>query len=328
MDMAPDSRSGSRNDAPSSAGGGEVRLYDFQRPSRISRDQLRSLHAIHGMVTKGMEGWFAGRVPDSITVELERVEPRTFGEFILALPAPCASYVLGLGPVSEAPAVVEVGRDLAFFLVDRFLGGSGAPESPERSLTVVERAIVQLMVDRIAFHVRDAWSDHVPMEPSVTGFESVPEMLQFMSPEDPVLVAHLKVEGEGLSSVLLLCLPFPALEKFFAGGNHRRLSASRGTETERREDRVRMSDHVRRAGLPVSARFPAFEVPLGLLADLKEGAILATGFSPDTELEVRIAGLDRYRGQAGRRGKHRAISIAGATSSDAPSAVDSHFTNG
>jgi flagellar motor switch protein FliM len=340
MDMAADSLSQSEIDALFSSGGGEpprstsrrsaaeVRLYDFQRPSRISKDQLRSLHAIYGMVTKGMEGWFAGRIPDSITVEVENVEPLTFGEFSLALPTPCASYVLHLGPISEAPAVVEIGRDFAFYLVDRFLGGAESIESPERSLTMVERAMVQLMVNRIAFHVKDAWHDHVPLDPEVSGFESVPEMLQFMTPEDPVLVAHLKVQVHGMSSLVLICLPFPALEKFFTGGAARRLSASRGTEEERREERIRMADHVRRSGLPVSARFPAFEVPLGLLAELKEGSLLATGFSPDTELEVRVAGLDRYVGKAGRRGKHRALSILRASSADAATAAGSHFTNG
>ncbi len=325
--MAADSLSQSEIDALFRGGGqarasrgakqdAEVRLYDFQRPSRISKEQLSSLRAIYGLVTKGLEGWFAGRVRDAITLELENVEPLTFGEFTLALPSPCSSYVLELGLGGQSPGVVEVGRELGYYLVDRFLGGAGEVDAPVRAFSLMERAVVQLVVDRLALQLREAWHDFVAMEPKVTGFESVPEMLQITSPEDPVLVAHVQVKVQNISSLILVCLPFPALEKFFSGQGNRRLTQARGTEAERRDEQLRMADHVRRAGLGISARFPAFNLPLGTLSALREGDLLSTGFAPDTELEVRVAGLPRYMARPGRRGRHRAVAIERRTRSD------------
>lgn len=264
---------------------------------------------MYGPVTKGMEGWFAGRVRESISLELENVEPLTFGEFTLALPSPCAAYILSLSEQAGTPGIVEMGREFSYFLVDRLLGGAGELEAPERSLTVVERAVIQLVVDRLALQLQEAWQDYVPMQPRVVGFEAIPEMLQLMNPEDPVLVAHVKVLVGGVASLILICLPFPALERFFSGGSERRATTARGTEAERREERSQMVQHLRRARLPLTAYLPDFSVPLGVLSDLRVGSLLATGCTPEAELEVRVAGVTRFQGRAGREGDHRAVLI-------------------
>jgi flagellar motor switch protein FliM len=287
----------------------EVRRYDFRRPSRISKEKLGSLRAIYGLVTKGMEAWFAGRVRDVVSLSLETVEPLTFGEFTLALPSPCASYILSLGEGRDGSAVIEIGREFAFLVVDRFLGGVGEPEIPDRSLTLLERAVVRIVVDQIAHQLQEAWQDYVGLELGVAGFESIPEMLQVANPEDPVLVANVRVEVEGEASLVLICLPFPALERFFTGTHVRRLSVAQGSGEERAEERRWIEDHIRSAGLPVSARIPSFQVPLGVLSSLQEGAVLATGFPPDAELEVRVSGIPRYSAAGGRQGEHRAVSI-------------------
>ncbi len=305
-------------------GQGEVRLYDFHRPSRISKEQLRSLRALYGLLTKGMEGWFAGRVREPISLELENVEPLTFGEFTMALPSPCAAYLLSLaGSRSEvdgelAPAVIEMGRELGYFLVDRFLGGGTTSEIPDRSLTVVERAVVQIAVERLAMLLQEAWQDYVPMEPRVVGFEAIPDMLQVANPQDPVLVAHVKASFEDTSSLMLICLPFSALEKFFSGGSGQRTSTPRGSRAERRDEQQQLLDHLLRAGLEVSAHFPSFRVPLGTLSALKEGDFLATGFGPEAELEVRVANRAQFTGQGGREGDHRAVLISRRLEPDGP----------
>ncbi|TVR51976.1 MAG: hypothetical protein EA421_14770 [Gemmatimonadales bacterium] len=288
---------------------GPTRPYDFQQPSRISKAQQRSLRALYGLVTKGMEGWFAGRVRESISMELDSVDPLTFGEFTLGLPSPCASYILSLAEGDQTPAVIEIGRDFAFFIVDRLLGGGGALDTPVRPLTLVERAVVQIVVERLAHQLREAWHDYVPMDPRVVGFEAIPEMLQMTNPDDPVLVARVLVSVGDVASTVFICLPFPALEKFFSGVSGRRLTTPRGTPGERREEEGRLLEHIRRAGLTVSVHLPTFSVPLGVLSELKKGDFLATGFTPDAELEVRVAGVPRYTGRAGREGDQRAVRI-------------------
>lgn len=289
----------------------EVQFYDFRRPSRISKDRKRSLSAMYGILAKGLEGWLTGRIRDQATVEVESVEQLSFGEFTLALPSPCTSYILTLGAQGDVQGVMDIGQELAYLLVDRFMGGAGEPIVLDRPLTPIERMVVRLAADRVVSGVDEIWRDHVQLDLAITGFETIPEMLQMAAREDPVLVANLRVQAAGVDSVILLCLPFAALETFFTGGSERRTASIRGTSTERKQERQALEGYVRGANVLVQARLPAFTVPVHTLGRLQPGMILHSGLSPDSHLEVLVAGQPRFVGASGRVGRSLAVELRG-----------------
>ena len=286
----------------------EVQVYDFRRPARISKDRKRSLKAMYELLAKSVESWLTGRVRDQIELTLETVEQLTFGEFMLALPSPCASYIVDVEG-SGQQGVIDFGQEFAYFVVDRLLGGADRHVVPPRPMTQLERLVVRIVAERVAHQLSEVWQDYVEFDLQVTGFESIPEMLQVANREDPVLVANIGVSIGDMSSLLLLCLPFTALEKFFTGGTNRRHALPQGSETERAEDRRIIEDTVRDARIPVHARLPAFKVPVGVLAGLRPGSILTTPVAPHDSLELYVAGQRRFLGAAGRTGRHLAVRV-------------------
>lgn len=293
----------------------DVQVYDFRRPARVSKDRKRSLLAMYRLLAKSIESWLTGRVRDQVEVELQSVEQLTFGEFMLALPSPCASYIMNVGD-TEHQGVVDFGHEFNFFLVDRLLGGAGSHVVPERALTPIERGIVRVVADRVAFQLSEVWKDYVKMELEITGFESIPEMLQVANREDPVLVANIGVTMGDLSSLLLLCLPFSTLEKFFTGTSKRRSMTAEGTAEERSFDRSQIEDTLRTAQLAVGARLPAFEMRLSTLLALEPGSMLGTGLPHDSGLDVFVAGQRRFVGTPGRVGKKLAVRVMDAVSAE------------
>lgn len=286
----------------------DVQVYDFRRPARISKDRKRSLMAMYGLLAKSVESWLTGRVRDQVELELQSVEQLTFGEFVLALPSPSASYIVDVGRTGSQ-GVIDIGHEFGYFVVDRFLGGTGAHAIPERPLTPMERLIVRIVADRVAYQLSDVWKDYVRLDLEVSGFESIPEMLQVARREDPVLVANIGVSMGDLTSLLLLCLPFATLEKFFTGHTTQKVTHAHGSDEERVQDRERIETSVRTARVTLGARLPAFDVSLKTLADLEPGQILSTGLPPNTELELFVAGQKRFRGVAGRVDKNLAVRI-------------------
>ena len=286
----------------------EVQVYDFRRPARISKDRKRSLMAMYGLLAKSIESWLTGRVRDQIELELQSVEQLTFGEFVLALPSPSASYIIDVGD-GLTQGVIDIGHEFGYFAVDRFLGGTGVHAIPERPLTPLERLIVGIVADRVTFQLSEVWKDYVKLDLEISGFESIPELLQIANREDPVLVANIGVTMGDLTSLLLLCLPFSTLEKFFTGASTRRMSLATGNEEERQQDRVGIETSLRTARITVGARFPTFRVSLGELAALEPGAILKTDLSPTTELELYVAGQRRFFGAPGRVDQQLAVRI-------------------
>jgi len=286
----------------------DVQVYDFRRPARISKDRKRSLMAMYGLLSKSIEGWLTGRMRDQIDLSLQNVEQLTFGEFMLALPSPCASYIVDVGETGHQ-GVIDFGLEFGFFLVDRLMGGAGSHAIPERTLTSIERLLVRIVADRVAMQLSEVWKDYVKLDLDVTGFESIPEMLQVANREDPVLVANIEVRIGDLNSLLLLCLPFATLEKFFTGTSNRRSLTGHGSPEERHQDRAQIETTLRTANLLLGARLPQFKMSLGELFALKPGAIVTTGLPRTSELDLFVGGQRRFVGSPGRVGNKMAVRI-------------------
>ncbi len=300
----------------------EVQPYDFRRPHRVSKERLRTLEAMYERMVKSLEGWLISRARGHVELRLQNVEQFAFGEFAMSLPAPCASYVFDVRNSGGAQGVIDVGHEFAYFLVDRLFGGSGQSATPGRTLSPVERLAVRTVAEKACTLLEEIWRDHVPLSLAVTGFESSPEILQVANREDPVLVANVEVVAGSGSSVLMFCLPFAVLEKFFQGSAQRRVGGSAGTEAERDEARARTERALRATPVTLSARLPDFRLALRDLAALAPGQVLDTGVARDAELTVLVGGQPRFTASAGRVGRRLAVRLQDPIAQGAAAGAD------
>lgn len=300
----------------------DVQAYDFRRPHRVSKERLRTLEAMYERMVKSLEGWLISRVRGQVELRLRGVEQFSFGEFTQGLPTPSATYVFDVESAGGAQGAIDIGADLAYYLVDRLFGGGGQATIPQRALSPVERMALRMVAERVCQLLEDIWQDHVPLSLGVSGFESNAEILQIANREDPVLVANLEVQIAQLHSHLLVCLPFGVLEKFFQASGPRRVGGSAGSTRERDVARERAEQALRATPVAVSARLPDFKLSLRELAALVPGQVLATGIPRDAELVVRVGGRPRYTGSAGRIGRHLAVRLQGQVAPDPAPAGD------
>ncbi len=293
--------------APARPVSNDTQVYDFRRPNRISKEKLRSLEAIYERFSKSLESWVLGRVRGGVQFHLQSVEHFSFGEFTLSLPTPCAAYTFEVGGTGHH-GVVDFGHDFAFFLVDRLFGGAAAPAIPSRSLTPIERMAVRMIADKVLSVLHEVWQDYVDFDPQLTGFESIPEILRVANREDPVLVANIEVTAADTRSLLLVCLPFAVLEKFFAGSGEGR-PATQGTLEEQAASRELTETSVRAVRTPVAARLPAFPLSMRDLLALAPGKVLPTPLFTNTPLEVFVGSQRRFLATPGRHGASLAVRL-------------------
>jgi flagellar motor switch protein FliM len=288
--------------------GVDVQVYDFRRPARVSKERLRTLEAMYERLVKNLEAWVISRVRGQIEVRLQGVEQFSFGEFTLSLPTPCSSFIFEIGGTGQK-GVIDIGPEFGFYVIDRVFGGTGQTNLPMRSLTPIERMAIRTVAERVTQLTEEIWQDHVPMELAVTGFESSPEILQVANREDPVLVANIEITAGGQSGLMLICLPFAVLDKFFTSSGQQRLALLASSEAEREEMRRKTETAVREMPVTVSVRLPKFELSLQDLLDLKSGTIIPTGIPKDARLLVRTGDQERYLGQAGRVSGNLAVRL-------------------
>lgn len=286
-----------------------VHVYDFRRPHRVSRERLRSLEAMYERFAKSLEGWLIARIRGQISLQLISVEQLSFGEFVLSLPTPCSSFLYDIEDSGGQQGVIDFGREFSYFLVDRLFGGTGTGVAPERPLSGVEQMAVRVKADRVAHVLMDVWRDHVELRLGYAGFEAVPDILQAVGRDDPVLVANIEVRFAGKSSLMLICLPFTSVEKFFSSSHQRRVNQGLGTDVEREASRELAERSLRATRLTVEARLPDFPLTLGDFSALKVGDLLSTGVPIDSEISLVIRGQKRFRASAARVGRRLAVRI-------------------
>lgn len=288
--------------------GPEVQVYDFRRPHRVSKERLRTLEAMYERLVKALEAWLISRVRGQIEVRLQSVEQFSFGEFTLSLPMPCTSFVFDIAGTGQK-GVIDIGPEFGTYIIDRLFGGEGGGSILSRALTPIERMAVRSIADKITALLQEIWEDHVPIDLSITGFESSPEILQVVNREDPVLVANVEVSADGISSLLLLCLPFSVLDKFFTSSGQQRLALLATSEQERSLSRQRSESALRQTSVPLIARLPDFRLSMREIAGISPGTVIPSGIPTDAKVLVRVGTQDRFIGHAGRVNGNLAVRV-------------------
>jgi flagellar motor switch protein FliM len=287
----------------------EVQRYDFRRPHRISKERLRTIEAMYERMVKNMESYLMSRVRGQVEIRLQSVEQFSFGEFTLSLPMPCCSYVTDVNGSNGLQGVIDFGSDFAYFLVDRLFGGGSAPTVMPRPLTELEQDAVRVIADRTALIVGEVWSEVMPMELKVSGFESSPEIIQVAAREDPVLVANIEVVATNVTSLIMICLPFASLEDYFTMADTRKVSSTPRSDEELKQQRRQTERSLRKTSVSIAARLPEFRLTMHDLTKLEPGSVINTGHSASTLLSMTIAGQPRMLASAGRVGGKLAARI-------------------
>jgi flagellar motor switch protein FliM len=289
----------------------DIQVYDFRRPARVSKERLRTLEAMYERLVKNLEAWVISRVRGQIEVRLQSVEQFSFGEFTLSLPTPCSSFVFEIADTGQK-GVIDIGPEFGFYVIDRVFGGTGNAALPNRSLTPIERMAIRTVAERVAQLTEEIWQDHVPMSLNVTGFESSPEILQVANREDPVLVANVEITAGNQSSLMLICLPFAVLDKFFTSSGQQRLALLHSTDAEREAARLKTENALREMRVPLSVRLPQFNLSLKDVMGMSVGSIIPTGIPKEARLIIRTGTQERFVGQAGRVSGMLAVRIVDA----------------
>jgi flagellar motor switch protein FliM len=289
----------------------DVQLYDFRRPHRVSTDRLRTLEAMYSRLVKSLEGWLMGRVRGVVGLELKSVEQISFGEYMLSLPANCNSFILDIKDTAGEQAVgeqavIDIGRELAFFLVDRLFGGGSETTIFDRALTPIERLAVRVVAERLMGLVGEIWEDVVALDMSLVGFESIPEIIQAAAREAPVLVTNIGATFSGVESLISIALPLSVLEKFFAMGTSKSL-----THVPRRDpvNRNVTEGALRATRVELAARLPEFKLSMRDIAALHTGSMLSTGIPVDSHINLFVGDQPRFTCAAGRVGRKLAVRL-------------------
>jgi flagellar motor switch protein FliM len=72
--------------------------FDFRRPDRIAKSQLRAIHVLHDNFVRNLSSSLSAFLRSYLIINLVSVEQLSYAEFLECLPSPTCIIALGLRP--------------------------------------------------------------------------------------------------------------------------------------------------------------------------------------------------------------------------------------
>ena len=189
----------------------KVKSYDFKRPDRFSKDQIRTLFMLHESFSRLVNTYLSASLRTMVDIEVMSVEQMTYQEFVQSMGNPSVIGILGLPPL-KGSIVMEIGTDLAFAYIDRVFGGEGRPGVKSRALTDIEMAIMRRFIDTVIGYFKEAWSNVIEFRPNFETMETNPQFAQLVPPSDMVVLVTIHVKLGDVDGMMNICIPYLVLE--------------------------------------------------------------------------------------------------------------------
>lgn len=287
----------------------EVHLYDFKRPERVSKEQMRALEGIHESFGRNFGAFLSGFLRTIVEIRLATAEQLTYSEFIHSLPNPTNFNVLTAEPL-EGQVCLEISPLIIYPIIDRLLGGSNSDLFiPQRPLTMIEQRLVGKITNRALETLSESWCELVQVNFKIVEVESNPHLVQMVAPNELVVVLGFEIKLGGRAGTMSLCMPFnviePVMGKLLSQGW---LAYQRRTPAEDKSQDI--SRGIGATQVDVVAYLAETTVTLGDLLSLQPGDIIQTMKGTDSQVVLQVEGKNKFAGLVGRHKENVAIKIA------------------
>jgi flagellar motor switch protein FliM len=285
----------------------KVKVYDFKRALRFSKDQIRSLTRIHENFARLLTTFFSAQLRTYVQISVASADQIPYEEFIRSIPKMTILNVFEVPPLNGR-IILEVNPNIAYAMLDRVMGGRGVSVNKVETLTEIETKIMSNLFEKAFENLREAWSDIIEIDPLLTDFEVNPQFLQMISPNETVVVISLNTQIGETSGMINICIPHVVLEPIIP-----KLSVHYWMQTEKKErkpqEQALIEKRIKNAELSVIAELGKSEITVQEFLSLNVGDVIQLDQPINAPLIVKIAENPKLIAQPGKVNKKLAIQI-------------------
>lgn len=284
-----------------------IRVYDFKRPNKFSKDQIHSLQNIHDNFCRGLTTYFSGNlhvVSESSVVSIEQI---TYDEFIRSLPNPTVLGLYSLQPL-EGTILIEVSPSLVFTVVDRLLGGQGQGAQKNRDLTEIEKTIIENRLSQMIFISEEAWAEVYELKPKFVSMETNPQFTQIVAPNEMVVLITIEVKIGDEVGMINICMPYLVLEPILDKLSTYFLFSTQAKVTSP-EQVLAIRRKIEWAKVDMVAFLGHSEILVRDLLDLAKGDVIPLNQSVNDPLPIYVGEFMKFKSLPGLHGEHLAVQI-------------------
>ncbi len=281
-------------------------LFDFRRPDRIAKSQLRAIHLLHDNFVRNLVSSLSAYLRSYLIVNLVSVEQLSYAEFLGCLPSPTCIASLGLRPY-DGNAVLELNSSLIFPILEMLLGGTGkSSASIQREITEIEQNLLDGLFRIILHDLKEAWKGVTPIDFTIESLETEPQFLQVLAPNEAVVAIAVEIRiGEciGMMNIAMPSIVIKMMRQKF----DQQWSVRKTESTD--VEQARVLELIGGAELELDARLNGPTLLLKDLVDLAQGDILSFDYPVEKPLDCTVNGKLKFRGHIATTGQKKAFRV-------------------
>jgi flagellar motor switch protein FliM len=293
----------------------KIKLYDFKRPDKFSKDQIRTLYMLHENFARLLNTYLSAHLRTMVQVSVASVDQLTYEEFIRSMPNPSVISVFEMRPLS-GNALMEINPSIVFSIIDRLFGGVGTPPAKPRELTDIEQSIVARIVNKALESLSEAWRQVVNVEPRLEVIESNPQFTQIVPPNDMVVIITLQTRIAQTEGFINLCIPYLVLEPIMPKLTTSFWVASSIARAGSKTNVAQMQKKLERTLVPLMVELGRINVTVAEMLDLTVGDVVRLDSKVNAELPIIIGQHQKFKCKPGSSNNRIAVQITQVVSEE------------
>lgn len=284
-----------------------IKVYDFKRALRFSKEQIRGVTRIYENYARLLTTYFSAQLRTYVDITVASADQIPYEEYIRSIPNMTILNVFEMSPL-EGRMIMEVHPSIAYAMVDRVLGGRGTSLNKIDTLTEIETKLITNLFERTTDYLVEAWAGISTIDPVLSDLEVNPQFLQIVSPNETVVVISMNANVGEASGMMNICIPHMLLEPIIP-----KLSAHywmESTSKQKLPDEIEaIEKKVKSASIEITAELGETQFMIEDFLSLAKDDIIELNHSIRQPLTIKVSGIPKFIGQAGKQNKKLAVQI-------------------
>lgn len=285
----------------------QVKNYDFSRPTKFSKEHLRTLEIIFEHYSRLVSTNLPVYLRKNVQVTVASSETVTFSEFTNALSNPIILGIVNFAPLNGT-IIIELATNLGYAMLDRMLGGSGVPLDKNREFSEIELIIIQKILVTLSQLLREPWKNVIEISPVLSRMETNPQFAQVIAPNDMIAIITLNMKIGDVEGFVNICLPFFTLEDVMDKLNTKYWFS---TMQENKDDNYYdyIESLVRKVDVPVKAVLGKSVISVADFANLQVGDCIRLDSKVENEMDIYVGNIKKFTALPGASKDSYAVRI-------------------
>ena len=286
----------------------QVKNYDFARPSKFSKEHLRTLEIIFEHYGRLLSTNLPAYLRKNVQVEVMNSEAVAYSEFANALSNPVLLGIVDFSPL-KGNIIIELANNLGYAMVDRMLGGGGIPLEKSRDFTEIELIIIERIFNVCTTLLSEPWTNVIQLEPRLMRIETNSQFAQIIAPSEMTSIITMNIKIGNVEGMMNICLPYSCVESVIDKLNTKYwFSTMQVKDDATYQDIIAVA--IAKAKIPIKAVLGKSTISVNDFLGLQRGDIIKLNTKVDDELNIYVGNINKFTALPGASSDLYAVRIS------------------